>query len=165
MQFVPIKDYGWDQDKPGLIKVYLLKGLDGIGKHDKEGIQCQFEADSVDLKIRSFNGKNLRFLLKPLSYHINPASCRITVKSSSISLTLKKEDLQHWVNLTKTKSGPSLGGGKKDPSAGMDGSDPQASLMKMMSNLYQTGDDDMKRTISESFAKANIGQGMGAPGS
>lgn len=38
MQFTPIKDYGWDQDKPGLIKIYLLKGLEGIGSHDKEAI-------------------------------------------------------------------------------------------------------------------------------
>ena len=38
MQFVPIKDYGWDQDKPGFIKVYLLRGLEGIGQHDKEAI-------------------------------------------------------------------------------------------------------------------------------
>ena len=38
MSFTPIKDYGWDQDKKGLIKVYLLKGLDKIGQHDKESI-------------------------------------------------------------------------------------------------------------------------------
>ena len=38
-----------------------------------------------------------------------------------------------------------------------DGTDPQGSLMSMMKNLYQTGDDDMKRTIAESFAKANAG--------
>ena len=140
-----------------MIKVYLLKGLEEIGKHDKEAIQCQFEADTVDLKIRGFKGKNMRFLLKPLSYHINPASCRLTIKSNSISLTLKKEDSKPWVNLTKG-SGPMIGGGKKDPTKGMDNEDPQASLMKMMANLYQTGDDDMKRTITESFAKAQTGQ-------
>ena len=38
MQFVPIKDYAWDQDKPGLIKIYLLKNLEGIGSHDREAI-------------------------------------------------------------------------------------------------------------------------------
>ena len=54
MQFNPMKDYGWDQDKPGFVKVYLLRGLEGIGAHDKEAIQCTFEADSVDLKIRDF---------------------------------------------------------------------------------------------------------------
>lgn len=113
MQFVPIKDYGWDQDKPGLIKIYLTKNLDGIGAHDKEAIQCTFEADSCDLKIRGFQGKHMRFLLKPLSYHIAPASSRIQVKSNSISITLKKEDHNMWINLTKREgSGPMLGGKK-----------------------------------------------------
>lgn len=162
MQFVPIKDYAWDQDKPGLIKVYLLKNLEGIGSHDKEAIQCTFEADTVDLKIRGFKNKNMRFLVKPLSYHVVPASCRIQVKSSSITITLKKEDQKHWVNLAM-KSGPSLGG-KTEESNDFKNDDPQASLMKMMKNLYDTGDDDMKRTITESFAKARTGDIPGPGG-
>ena len=36
--------------------------------------------------------------------------------------------------------------------------------MKMMKNLYETGDDDMKRTIAESFSKARSGEtGPGDP--
>ena len=63
----------------------------------------------------------------------------------------------------------SSGGGpaKKTPSDAVQDfseNDPQGSLMSMMKNLYQTGDDDMKRTIAESFAKANNGQGGGMPG-
>jgi len=117
----------------------------------------------VDLKIRGFKGKNWRFLLKPLTYHVDPANCRIQVKSSSISITLKKEDKQHWINLTK-KSGPSLGSkasaGRDEESAYPSGNqdDPSDSLMQMMKNLYDTGDEDMKRTIAESFAKARSGQ-------
>ena len=30
--------------------------------------------------------------------------------------------------------------------------------MNMMKNLYETGDDDMKRTIAESFSKARSGE-------
>ena len=145
--------------------MYLLKGLDGIGAHDKEAIQCSFEADSVDLKIRGFKGKNLRFVLKPLSYHVNAAACRIQVKSNSISITLKKEEQKQWINLTK-KAGLAQAVTDKEAANpdSLDDSDPQASLMKMMKNLYQTGDDDMKRTISESFAKAQSGQLPGAGG-
>ena len=32
--------------------------------------------------------------------------------------------------------------------------DPNGSLMNMMKELYESGDDDMKRTINESWAKA-----------
>ena len=31
------------------------------------------------------------------------------------------------------------------------GEDPQASLMGMMKNLYETGDEEMKKTIAESW--------------
>ena len=31
--------------------------------------------------------------------------------------------------------------------------DPQASIMNMMKQLYQDGDDDMKRQIAKSFAE------------
>ena len=52
--------------------------------------------------------------------------------------------------------------------------DPGDSLMQMMKNMYETGDDDMKRTIAkawtESREKMNTGGGpggmddMGMPG-
>ena len=34
------------------------------------------------------------------------------------------------------------------------GEDPNASLMGMMKDLYNSGDPEMKRTIAESWAKA-----------
>ena len=71
-------------------------------------------------------------------------------------MTLKKEEQKPWVNL-QMQSGPSLGGKTKE-SNDFSNDDPQGSLMKMMKNLYDTGDDDMKRTISESFAKAQAGE-------
>ena len=93
-----------------------MRGLEGIGSHDKQAIQCSFEADSVDLKIRDFKGKHWRFYQKPLSYHIVPASSNIQVKSNSITITLKKEERNHWVNLTKNGTGAKIGGDKKSSS-------------------------------------------------
>ena len=76
MLWSQISGYGWDQ-KDKVVKVYLTKDLDGIGAHDKEAVQCEFETDSADLKIRAFNKKNLRLKLKPLAYHIDPAESKI----------------------------------------------------------------------------------------
>ena len=46
-----------------------------------------------------------------------------------------------------------------------DAKDPGDSLMQMMKNMYETGDDDMKRTIAkawtESREKMNTGGGPG----
>lgn len=36
--------------------------------------------------------------------------------------------------------------------------DPGASLMKLMRNMYETGDDEMKRTIAEAYTKAQSGE-------
>ncbi len=60
LNFIPITKYAWDQ-KDGLVKIYLTTGLDKIGSHDKNNMQIDFEYNSVDLKIRDFNGKHWRF--------------------------------------------------------------------------------------------------------
>lgn len=42
--------------------------------------------------------------------------------------------------------------------AGGAGDDPQASMMNMMKQLYQDGDDDMKRQIAKSFTESRQGK-------
>ena len=154
MSFTPINGYGWDQ-KDQLVKVYLTKDLDGIGKHDKEAVQCEFEADSCDLKIRNFNGKHYRLRLTPLAYHIDPALSKIQVKSNSITISLKKAEMNHWMDvLKKAKKGDKPGKKGGAVEALQAGEDPQASLMGMMKDLYNSGDDEMKKTIAESWGKA-----------
>ena len=105
------------------------------------------------MKIRNFNGKHLRLKLVPLSYHISAEESKIQVKSNSITITMKKADKSHWMNLLK-KSGdkPGKKGGAVDNLSA--GEDPNASLMGMMKDLYNSGDPEMKRTIAESWAKA-----------
>ena len=36
--------------------------------------------------------------------------------------------------------------------------DPTGGLMKLMKNMYDTGDDNMKRAIAEAMTKAQSGQ-------
>ena len=122
MSFTPISGYGWDQ-KDKYIKIYITKDLDDIGKHDKESIQCEFESNSADLKIRNFNGKHLRLKLVPLAYHITVEESKIQVKSNSLTITLKKADSNHWTDLLKKAGGkPAKKGGAVDSIA--KGDDP-----------------------------------------
>lgn len=44
---------------------------------------------------------------------------------------------------------------KFDASAG---DDPQASMMSLMKQMYQDGDDDMKRQIAKSFTESRSGK-------
>ena len=97
-------------------RIYILSGLDGIGKHSKQDIDCEFNDQSIDLRILNFNGKNWRLKLSPLNGLIDPASCKLKVKSNSISLELKKAKPKYWDDIKEKKSamgGVGLGGKKK----------------------------------------------------
>ena len=109
----------------------------------------------MDLKIRDFQGKNLRFRLEPLKNDIDVADCKIQIKSNSITLTLKKRDtLAYWSDIlakpTDKKSAKKMTADKD-----VESSDPNANLMNLMKDLYDGGDDNMKRTIAESWSKAH----------
>lgn len=132
--------------------MYLLSGLDGIGKHAKQNIDCEFNDNSFDLRILNFNGKNWRLKIAPLNNLIDPAASKIKVKSNSITLELVKAKSKHWDDLKEKKS--VLGGGPAAKKGGEDEKDPGASLMNMMKDLYDNGDDQMKRTIAESWTKS-----------
>ena len=74
------------------------------------------------------------------------------IKSNSITITLKKrEPSKYWTDiLVKSKDQkPVKSGVKEEPQ------DPNASLMNLMKDLYNSGDDNMKRTIAESWSKAH----------
>ena len=68
-----------------------------------------------------------------------------------ISILLRKKKSENWQCVTEkefkvkeSKSKPKL-----DEKA-----DPQDSLMTMMKQMYEDGDDEMKRTISKAFVES-----------
>lgn len=150
--------YGWEQEG-NAVKIYVTSGIDGIGKHDKNNIDCEFSDQAVDLRILAFNGKNLRLKITPLNGLIDPAACKLKVKSNSLTLELIKAKNKRWDDIKEKKktAGSSddnakTSDKKKKPS---DIDNPTASLMNMMKEMYETGDDQIKRTIAESWSKAN----------
>jgi calcyclin binding protein len=140
--------------------VYLLSGVDGIGKHNKQDIDCEFTDNSFDLRILHFNGKNWRLRIGPLNGLIDPASCKIKVKSNSITLELKKAKSKYWSDIKESAALASAPGAPTKKGS-EDGADPSASLMNMMKDLYEKGDDQMKKTIAESWTKSQQERAMG----
>ncbi len=66
-----------------------------------------------------------------------------------MTVTLIKNANEHWDDI-KEKQSPfkaPLKPAEKEE-------DPQASLLKMMKDMYDSGDDDMKRMIAQSWTKA-----------
>ena len=112
----------------------MTSGLDGIGKHLKNNIDCEFTDNSLDLRILDFNNhKNYRLRISALNGLIDPASSKMKVKSNSIVLELKKGKAKHWDDVKEKKkpaggsgaAGSSglggLGGGAKKKNADDDG--------------------------------------------
>jgi calcyclin binding protein len=147
--YEPISKFGWEQEG-NTVKIYITSGIEGVGKIERSNIDCEFNDQAVDLRILHFNGKNLRLKIAPLNGLIDPAACKIKVKSNSLTIEMVKAKNKHWDDIKEKKkpSGEtSSSSSKKDEKEG----DPNASLMNMMKELYETGDDNMKRTIAESW--------------
>ena len=91
--YVPIENFGWDQDgygkEPNNVYIYLLSGFDGIGGC-KEAVSCDFGSDWFDLKVIGFSGKNYRLVKRNLDKNIVPAESKALVKKNSIKICLRK---------------------------------------------------------------------------
>jgi CRISPR/Cas system CMR-associated protein Cmr5 small subunit len=65
MKYESIVKFGWDQAKDK-VKIYITSGLDGVGKIPKDNITCEFEDNSIDLKVQVLNDKNYRLRIPEL---------------------------------------------------------------------------------------------------
>jgi hypothetical protein len=132
--FTSITEYGWEDTSKDTAKVYLLKGLEGIKSHDPSMIQCDFESMTIDLKIRGFKGKNLRFRIDPVFDVLAVEACSVNIKTNSISLTLKKQNPKKWTSLKWVKPM-----GKQEPEPDLPKKNEDAEngdLMSLMKDLY-----------------------------
>ena len=154
-----IAKYGWE-DVGDKVKIYVTD-MDGIKEHPKDQISVEFFKDSFDLKIEGFQGKNSRLCYPKLKSLIVPEKCKYTIKSSSISITLHKADSKKWTDLKSEDSKEGLGGDSNTDTlpgmggaAGADGGDPNKDLMGMMKKMYEEGDENTKKMMTEAMLKA-----------
>eukprot|EP00922_Rhytidocystis_sp_ex-Travisia-forbesii_P070163 GHVS01104869.1.p1 GENE.GHVS01104869.1~~GHVS01104869.1.p1 ORF type:complete len:236 (+),score=57.14 GHVS01104869.1:136-843(+) len=157
--FITITDFAWDQtDKH--VKVYVK--VPRAHEVAKENVKVFFAAQEVELKVMSPT-KNYRLIVKKLGHPIKPAECSYRIKTDCVSLTLIKQSPAHWADLAfkETKIG-------KKPTAPADPSpasgDPGASIMNLFKDIYDQGDDDMKRTIAKAWTEANDKKKTGGGG-
>jgi len=154
--WLALDKFAWDQGEYGsnAVSVYLTSGLDGIGDLKDTGrITCNFTSSSLDLKIVDFNGKNYRLLKANLDKEIIPGESKFVVKKNGITLKLRKKkgeySYEHWTDLTSKKSKEETIKSKDDPMGG---------IMDMMKDMYENGDDQMRKTIGEAMLKSKNGE-------
>jgi len=147
--------YGWEQGEYNSPWVNIMISIDGVGAA-KDRSSCDFGVDSFDLRITDAGGKNYRLFVEALDKDIVPAESKILVKKNRVTVKLKKVkgeySYDHWSDLKK-KGGKAAKEKEK-------GRDPSAGIMDMMKDLYDNGDDNMRKIIGESMMKSQRGEKM-----
>jgi calcyclin binding protein len=152
------------------VTVYIP--LNDIGSHDKSKISCEFTSTSFDLIVADFTlpggatqkSVSYRLLNDNLAHEIDTSKSKYIIKSNKIIIKLGKikgeYSYDHWTDLSakkkKSSSSSSGGGGKKE--------DPTAGIMDLMKDMYDNGDDNMRKMIGETMYKQRTGQLNGKDG-
>ncbi|GJN17623.1 hypothetical protein PR202_gb04704 [Eleusine coracana subsp. coracana] len=142
--YVTLGSFSWDQDNEK-IRIYVF--LEGV---DQEKVETAFKPTSVDIKFHDVNGKNYRCAIPKLNKEIDPEKCKVVVKPKKVVITLVKASKGNWLDLhyKEDKFKPSMDKEK----------DPMSGIMDLMKNMYEDGDEDMKRTIAKAWSDARSGK-------
>ncbi|CAD8166229.1 unnamed protein product [Paramecium octaurelia] len=151
LQYQGITKYAWDQEGN---KIKIIISLDGIGQLPKENIMSSFSTQSVDVKILNYKGINQRFGIKKTFDDLKDRECSVKTTNNSLVVNLIKKENKHWDQLAYKEKLINTDSSKVDKE------DPQASLMNMMKEMYQNGDDEMKRTIAQAWSKSQQEKGL-----
>eukprot|EP00388_Colpodella_angusta_P012836 GDKJ01032419.1.p1 GENE.GDKJ01032419.1~~GDKJ01032419.1.p1 ORF type:complete len:235 (-),score=52.24 GDKJ01032419.1:2-706(-) len=150
--YIPIEDFAWDQGEYGSQTISIFIDLDGVGAV-KDRVETNFTANAFDVKVTDLNGKNYRLIKDNLEKNIVPDKCKAIVKANKIVLKLQKVkgeySFEQWNSLTAKKKKSDEPAAKKDPMGG---------IMDMMKDMYEDGDENMKKIIGEAMLKSQRGE-------
>ncbi|CAH8352259.1 unnamed protein product [Eruca vesicaria subsp. sativa] len=144
VNYVTLGTFSWDQDNEK-VKVYI--SLEGV---DENKVEAEFKPMSLDIKIHDVQGKNYRCAIPKLHKEIVPEKCKVLVKPKRIVVTMFKSSRGNWMDIhyKEDKIKPSL---EKEK-------DPMAGIMDLMKNMYEGGDEEMKKTIAKAWTDARSGK-------
>ncbi|CAO1946034.1 unnamed protein product [Urochloa humidicola] len=144
LNYVTLGSFSWDQDNEK-IRIYVF--LEGV---EQEKVESSFKPMSVDIKFHDVKGKNYRCAIPKLNKEIVPEKCKVVVKPTKVVVTLCKASKGNWLDLyfKEDKFKPSMDKEK----------DPMSGIMDLMKNMYEEGDEDMKRTIAKAWSDARSGK-------
>lgn len=139
-------------DKPHVSVDVRLKGVENL---PSEAVTCDFTDSSFDLKVVGLDGQNHRMVKTNLDKDIVPGESSVRVKKNHVVVMLQKVKGQYgydsWVDLVAK-------GKRRLGTSSAKSENPQDSIMGMMKDLYDDGDDNMKKIIGEAMTKAHRGE-------
>lgn len=107
----------------------------------------------MELKVVGLENKNYVLKISNLLYPITECSSR--AKKDMVVVSLKKQASgKKWSHVTETdKRAADAKAPKKRDGDGEEVKDPSSGLMDMMKQMYEDGDDDMKRMIAKAWTE------------
>ncbi|ESR62936.1 hypothetical protein CICLE_v10016692mg [Citrus x clementina] len=144
LNYITLGSFSWDQDNEK-VKIYI--SLEGVVQ-DK--MEAEFKQWSFDVKFHDVQAKNCRFTIPRLNQEIVPEKSKVLVKPTRVVIMLFKASKGNWLDLQykEDKLKPNLDKER----------DPMAGIMDLMKNMYEEGDDEMKRTIAKAWTDARSGK-------
>eukprot|EP00980_Cylindrotheca_fusiformis_P009437 scaffold2065_cov107-Cylindrotheca_fusiformis.AAC.7 len=136
--------------------VTIYVPLVGVGKVPKEQISCHFTKDSFDLIVRDLkDGKSYRLFQDNLEKDVDIDRCKYIIKADKIIVKLAKIKGEYgsydmWTKLRDPK--------KRDKKKNQANNDPMSSITDLMKDMYENGDDKMKKMIGETMLKQRNGE-------
>jgi calcyclin binding protein len=154
VKYIPINKFALDLGGYNSPVVTLYLDIPNVGSISKENIGCHFTKSSFDLIVNDLHGKNYRLLKDNLDKDIDPEKSKYLVKKNKITIKLAKVKAEYgsydsWQNLSSKKSKKSKEKMKTNPSD---------SIMDMMKDMYDSGDDNMRKVIGETMLKQRNGE-------
>lgn len=145
---VRLTNYAWDQSDK-FIKIYVT--LTNLEELNETNVECLFTERSFSLKVNGLDGKNYILNICNLLDNIIIEKSYWKKKGDTLIVFLAKNtpgmNWSHMTSVEKKASEPKVP--KLNPT-----DDPSAGLMDMMKQMYQEGDDEMKRTIAKAWAES-----------
>ena len=159
LKYTTIESFSFDLGGYNSPTITIYVDIPNVATVPRENISCDFTSQSFDLKVLHHpkQDHNYRLLNDSLDKEIDPTLSKFVVKSNKIIIKLQKKkgeygSYDYWsdLNAKKTK--------KKNDKETDKNKDPSASIMELMKDMYDSGDDNMKKIIGETMMKQREGK-------
>ena len=162
VKYVPIDRFAFDAGGYNEAFVTLYIYVSDVGTV-RDSVTCKFTKSSFDLIITNLKNKSYRLFKDSLEKDIDPDKSKFSVKANKVIIKLAKVKtseyggFDYWTKLSDPKKS-SKGTGPDGGTGGKKKDDPSASIMDMMKQMYDEGDDNMKKIIGETMMKQRNGE-------
>ncbi|CAH0559105.1 unnamed protein product [Brassicogethes aeneus] len=142
---VKVNNYAWDQTSK-FVKFYVtLKNVQNI---PLQNVKCKFTTKSLELLVEDLDKKDYVLTINNLLKEVVPEDSSWKVKTDMVIVSVAKKSQDTWSHVT--------GWEKKttEPKSVEPDADPADGIMSLMKNMYDKGDDEMKRTIAKAWTES-----------